>query len=66
MKLNRHSVELAMARACMNLSDIVKSARLPEATAKNALYGRSVKPATAGKIARALNVDITDLLEKEA
>lgn len=66
MKANKKKLELAMARACMNPSDLVSATKMPEPTVKNVLTGRSVRPSTFGRIAKALNVDPEELLETEA
>ena len=63
MIANREKALLAMARACMNATDISEKAQMPEMTVKNVLAGRSVKPRTLGRVARALGVDVTELLE---
>lgn len=65
MKVNRKKLELAMARACMNTGDLVKKSAMPRPTVNNVIMGRDVRPATIGKIARALDVDVTDILEVE-
>ena len=67
MKINRNLMTLAMARSCVSLMELAQKAALPLSSVKNALYGRNIRPSTAGKIARALGVDVADLLEtKEA
>lgn len=63
MILNRKKLELSMARACMNTDDLQKISKIPRPTLNNAITGRSVRPATVGKIAKALGVDVTELLE---
>ena len=65
MKANRKKLKLAMARACMNTEDLVKTSAMPRPTVNNVIMGRDVRPATIGKIARALDVDVTDILEVE-
>lgn len=65
MKADRKKLELAMARACMNPSDLVFAAKMPEPTVKNVLTGRSVRPATLGRIAKALKVDPMEILDAE-
>lgn len=65
MKTDRKKMMLCMANNCMNLCDLVKKSGLPYPTVKNALYGRSVRPATIGKIARALGVNVEDIVEIE-
>ena len=54
MKVNRQKLEIAMARACMNVNAIAQKAAMPRPTVNNALTGRNIKPETAGKIAAAL------------
>lgn len=66
MIADKQKVQIAMARACMKPSDIAKKAQIPAQTVKNAICGiRSVSPATMGKVARALNVDVTEILLDE-
>lgn len=52
-----------MARACMNAEDLQNKTRISMPTIYNAASGKSVRPATLGKIAKALNVDVTEILE---
>lgn len=63
MKVNRQKLELAMARACMDSKDLPAAAQLPRPTVNNAIVGKSVRPKTAGRIAKALGCDVTDILE---
>lgn len=65
MKTNRAKLMMCMANNCMNLIDLVRKCGLPYATVKNAVYGRSVRPATIGKIAKALGVNVVDIAETE-
>ncbi|MBO5952917.1 MAG: helix-turn-helix domain-containing protein [Oscillospiraceae bacterium] len=65
MKVNRNKLRLAMARACMNTIDLSVKAEMPVQTINGVLRGRSIRPATLGRIAKALGVDVTDILEKE-
>lgn len=55
-----------MARACVNANDIATKAGMPQPTVKNVLAGRSVKPRTLGRVARALGVDVSEIIESEA
>ena len=64
MKVNRKKLELSMARACMTAAELPEAAQLPRPTVYNAICGRNIRPATVGKIARALNCDPTDILEE--
>lgn len=65
MKANKKKLELAMARACMNTEDLWKKAVIPRPTLNNVICGKSVRPGTIGKIARALGVDVTEILADE-
>ena len=63
MKANRQKLILAMARACMNSEEAARKAGMPLPSFNNVVVGRSVRPATIGKVARALGVDVTEILE---
>lgn len=63
MRIDRRKYMLARARACMGQKDLVE-AGIPKGTLCAALSG-NVKPETAGKIARALGVDVTEIIETE-
>ena len=63
MKINQNSLELKMARACMNLSDLRKKGFSPRTIAR-ASKGEELTTKTVGRIARALGVDVEELLEQ--
>lgn len=63
MKIDRKKYMLARARACMGQKDL-EAAGIPRGTLCTALRG-NVKPETAGKIAKALGVDVTEIIETE-
>lgn len=65
MKTNRKKLELAMARACMNTEDLQKAAEMPRPSLNNVISGKSARPATIGRIARALGVDVTEIIEED-
>lgn len=48
----------------MNTDDLRKAADMPRPTLNNAITGRGVSPKTAGRIARALNCDVADLMQE--
>ena len=64
MKANKKKLELAMANACLNTEDLAIKATMPRPTINNVITGRNVRPATIGKIARALNVPVESLIEE--
>lgn len=63
MKANLQKLRLAMARACINTADLQKATGMPMPTVINVMTGRSVRPATIGRVAKALGVDVTEILE---
>lgn len=63
MKVDRRKLELAMARAHMDTRDVVEKAEIPRPTFNNAIVGRGSRPSTIGRIATALGVDVTEILE---
>lgn len=65
MKIDINKMRIAMANACMNTSDLKNKASIPEGTLKSILNGNNSRPATAGKIARALNVPVESILVDE-
>ncbi|WP_414151020.1 helix-turn-helix domain-containing protein [Acetobacterium carbinolicum] len=65
MKANKYKLEIAMANRCLNTGDLVNLTKMPRPTVNNVITGRSVRPATIGKIARALEIPVEDLIEKE-
>lgn len=66
MKADKSKLTLAMARACMNPQDLAKAAELPPQTVNGVIRGRSVRPATLGRVAKALGVDPADIIKEEA
>ena len=65
MRADTNKLRLAMARACMNPQELAKATEMPPQTVNGALRGRSVRPATLGRIAKALGVDPAEILKKE-
>lgn len=66
MRADRNKLELAMARSCMSTEELVIKAEMPLSTVKNVITGRSVRPVTLGKMARALGVDPDYILAPES
>jgi len=63
MKLNKTKLLIALANACMNPYDLCKAVGMQYQNYRRIANGGNCKPATVGKIAKALNVDVTELLE---
>ena len=64
MKISRIKFDLARARACMGQGDFEK-AGIPRGTLNRAMNERSVMPETIGKIAKALGVDVTEIIDTD-
>lgn len=65
MKANKKKVDIAMARACISLNELQEKAGMPLPTIKGVIYGKNVKPVTLGKVAKALGVEVEEILEEE-
>lgn len=60
-------LKIAMARACMGVADLGEKANVGRATLIRILRddGENVRCKTVGKLARALGVDVLDLIAKD-
>lgn len=65
MKVNKQKLQIAMANSCVTTAELQHTTDLPRPTLNNAIVGRSVRPATIGKIAKALNVSVEKLIDME-
>ena len=65
MRVDRNKAAIARARSCKSSAELIEASGLVQATFNRAMRGVDVKPATLGKIARALGVDVLDILEDE-
>lgn len=63
LKISKRKLEIAMARAKLNWDTLAKKAEMPIPTVCNVYTRGTCKPATAGRIAEALGVDATEILE---
>ena len=64
MKVDKDKLLLLMSNACMNPYDLCKKANVSCSVYYKMVKGLSnSKPATIGKMAKALNVKVEDLLE---
>lgn len=66
LKFDLKKVEIAKAKACLSTNEIVEKTRLGRTTVSRVLNATTNPSAkSAGLIAKALNVDITDLIVDE-
>lgn len=54
-----------MARACLNPSVLCEKSHVSRNTFKLMVQGKKVRPATIGRIAKALGVDVKEILSEE-
>lgn len=65
MKISKSKLNIALARKQWNQRDLRDNAIVSAQTILNLNKGKSVMPATVGKIAAALGVDVTEIIENE-
>lgn len=63
MVANKQKLQLAMANCCMTSNELQLKSGLPRGTFLNVVTGRNVRPVTIGKIAKALNVNVTEIID---
>lgn len=63
--LDLKKVNLALARNCLNKSDLPEVSGVPYTTIANVFAGKGTTTKTAGKIARALGVDVTEIIKDQ-
>ena len=65
MRVNRKKLTLEMAKTCLSAAELARKAKMPDSTLNRLMQGKEVFPVTAGKVARALGVDVTEIIELE-
>ncbi len=65
MKISKSKLNIALARKQWNQRDLRDNAIVSAQTILNLNKGKSVMTATVGKIAAALGVDVTEIIEDE-
>lgn len=67
MKISKNNLEIAMAKSCITLKALsLKSGIRQETIARIKKGVQDATPATVGKIAKALGVDVEELIENTA
>ena len=64
MKLNRDKVNIAMARNKMSATDLAKAYGVSRARINVILNSQSLTPICAGRVAEALGVDVTEIIDQ--
>lgn len=65
MKISKGKLNIALARKQWNQRDLRDNAVVSAQTTVSINKGKDVMPATVGKIALALGVDVTEIIEQE-
>ena len=63
MKVDKRKLDIAMARAQLNRGDLAKKAGMSVQALCNVMQRKNCRPGTIGKIADALGVDVTEIIE---
>lgn len=64
MKINKEKFEILLAEKCMTITELVKTIKTDNSVITKINKGfDKFRPATVGKIAKALNVSVVELLE---
>lgn len=67
MVVCKRNIELAMANSCMSYNDLADKSGLSRITIQKMLANKTkARPATVGKIAKALGISVEKLIETEA
>ena len=65
MKTDKKKVLIARARTCLSIPEIVELSGVSKPTVNRAVNGHSVSPESIGRIAKALGVDVLEILADE-
>jgi len=65
MRIDKQKLQIALATACMNPYDLCKAVEIQYQTYRRISGGHNCKPATVGKIAKALKVPVENLIDME-
>ena len=64
MKLNSKVINIELARRCVSASFFMKYG-IAQQTITRAMNGADITPRTVGKFAKALDVDVTEIIAEE-
>ncbi len=63
MLVDMDKLHLECARSCQSVRAVLRAAHIANGTATRIKAGKEVRPVIAGKLAAALNVDVTEILK---
>ena len=64
MKVSRNKIDIARASRCMTVSGLAEAYGVSRARMNMILNQREVTPLCAGRLAKALGVDVTEIIEQ--
>ena len=64
MKLNRDKVDIALARKMMTVRELAKAYGVSRARINVILNSQVITPVCAGRVAEALGVDVTEIIDQ--
>ena len=65
MEINKYVIQSCMAKQKLTTKDLAEKCSMRPQNLSNILSRKTCKPATVGRIAEALGVDVTEILAKE-
>lgn len=65
MKISNKKIEIAMAKGCLTIAQAAEKAGISRQRFSTILNQRNVTPRTAGRVAKALGVDVTEIIDLE-
>ena len=66
MKLSREKIDLYRAAKCFSVKDLAEEYGVSRARMHSILGQRDVTPLVAGRMARALGVEVTEILDRKS
>lgn len=65
MRMNRRKVNIALARKQMTVTELAEAYGVSRARMNVILNSQVVTPVCAGRVAKALDVDVTEIIDQE-
>ncbi len=67
MKICKNKIDIAMANCCISISELAEQSKVSRSSIGRFINGKTEpKPVTVGKIAKALNCKVEDIIEDTA
>lgn len=63
MKISREKINICLARQCMSVSALAKKYGVTRSSMSAILNKKDINTVCLGKLAKALNVDVTEIME---